>query len=104
MCAKLVHCVPCNHNHDHGHWGKTIPGNAAHCRVCHHTWTGLRKAHCVSCHRTFGSNSTADRAGCPDCVADDDDLAELYVTVDDDGVFRYRPPHKNPHSDRVARI
>jgi len=76
MPAVIQHCEPCNHAHDYGHWGDTLPkGAGTHCRTCHTSWPGTQVwGHCAKCHLTFRGISAFDKhqkvTGCPDTKED----------------------------------
>jgi len=77
MPAVIKHCEPCNHAHDYGYWGDTLPkGAGTHCRTCHTSWPGTQTwGHCAHCHLTFRGITAFDRhqmlTDCPDIPGTD---------------------------------
>ena len=84
--GTAVICPVCEHNAEHGWWGKTIPAGATHCRDCHRTWKAKSEGHCAGCHQhfagsTFDAHQTRDR-----CLTAD----EFAAVIDRDGDPRFR--------------
>ncbi len=82
-----MHCEACNHAHDHGWWGDTLPRDTdTHCRVCHVSYPGSNRwGHCVVCHEMFSSESAFSRhqmvSGCPDTANGMEEALTAYAAA-----------------------